>query len=267
MPHRGRVIGALALLALLLAGCAAQQQELYDYGAEPSRHTSGTYTIDYVVQPGDTLYSIARAYGTSVASMKAVNGIGDLIKPGQSLKIPLSNEIPAEAPVQPEPAPAATPPLPRPARKPEAPQTQVREPAPSRLNWGKPGARFWWPADGRVASTATWKTHGVVLTAPRGNGVVASASGRVVSVVPEGRAPRPFWGTVVIIQHAGGYTTWYAHVDYVCVREHQWVRQGQVIAQVGTTGEATPPCVAFRIFNAKWEPVNPLALLPARGRN
>lgn len=43
----------------------------------------------YTVSRGDTLYGIARKKGTTVAKLKAANGIsGDIIRPGQSLKIP-----------------------------------------------------------------------------------------------------------------------------------------------------------------------------------
>ena len=41
------------------------------------------------VQSGDTLYSIARRYNTSVNQLKQVNGLtGDVIRVGQSLRLP-----------------------------------------------------------------------------------------------------------------------------------------------------------------------------------
>lgn len=43
----------------------------------------------YTVTKGDTLYGIARKKGTTVAKIKSANGLsGDIIRPGQSLKIP-----------------------------------------------------------------------------------------------------------------------------------------------------------------------------------
>lgn len=52
----------------------------------PAKKTSGSR---YTVAKGDTLYGIARKKGTTVAKIKAANGLsGDLIRPGQSLKLP-----------------------------------------------------------------------------------------------------------------------------------------------------------------------------------
>jgi nucleoid-associated protein YgaU len=50
-----------------------------------SSGTSRTHTI----RPGDTLGGIARKYGTTVAKLKAANGLkSDLIRAGKTLKIP-----------------------------------------------------------------------------------------------------------------------------------------------------------------------------------
>jgi len=48
------------------------------------------YAFGYLVEPGDTLYSLARRFGTTVEALKAANGLeGDLIRVGQRLEIPL----------------------------------------------------------------------------------------------------------------------------------------------------------------------------------
>lgn len=50
-----------------------------------------TGTVQYIVQPGDTLWSLARRYGTSVDAIKIANGLtSDLIQIGQILNIPVS---------------------------------------------------------------------------------------------------------------------------------------------------------------------------------
>lgn len=54
-----------------------------------SRKSTASSGSRYAVTKGDTLYGIARKKGTTVAKLKAANGLkSDLIRPGQSLKIP-----------------------------------------------------------------------------------------------------------------------------------------------------------------------------------
>jgi LysM repeat protein len=54
----------------------------------PTPETSGP-TVDYVVKGGDSLWKIARDHGTTVVRLRAANGLsGDVIRPGQVLKVP-----------------------------------------------------------------------------------------------------------------------------------------------------------------------------------
>jgi len=57
--------------------------------AKPSPASSGT--VKYVVQRGDSLWSIARKYDVKVAEIKNWNGMGSnsMIQPGQAIKIEL----------------------------------------------------------------------------------------------------------------------------------------------------------------------------------
>ena len=54
-----------------------------------TKKKSATSGSRYTVQKGDTLYGIARKKGTTVSKIKSANGLSsDIIRPGQSLKIP-----------------------------------------------------------------------------------------------------------------------------------------------------------------------------------
>ncbi|WP_188902547.1 LysM peptidoglycan-binding domain-containing M23 family metallopeptidase [Deinococcus aerophilus] len=65
----------------------------------------------YTVKAGDTLYSIARANGTTVAALMKLNGLPDTaLEIGQELRLPGA----APAPATPAPQPPAKPPLPAP---------------------------------------------------------------------------------------------------------------------------------------------------------
>ena len=55
----------------------------------------GTDYIEYVVQPGDTLWLLSQRYHTTVDAIKSLNGLtGSMLYIGQVLKIPLSSEVP-----------------------------------------------------------------------------------------------------------------------------------------------------------------------------
>jgi len=100
------------------------------------------------------------------------------------------------------------------------------------------------------------------IAAPLGTPVVAAADGRVTFVghLPDG-------AMVVILSHAGGLVSVYAHVDDTfarpTVRIGDTVRAGQVIGFVGVTGITTGPHLHFSVLRAG-EPIDPLTVLAGR---
>ncbi len=103
----------------------------------------------------------------------------------------------------------------------------------------------------------TWRAHkGVDFAAPIGTPVHAAASGRVIVAGQQGG-----YGNVVMLQHAGGRSTVYAHLSRFApgVKHGSLVRQGDVIGYVGMTGWATGPHLhyEFRVDNVQ---VNPLTI-------
>lgn len=98
-----------------------------------------------------------------------------------------------------------------------------------------------WPLKGvRGHVTARFRPRGarphlgLDLAAPRGTPVVAAADGIVRQAV---RKPR--YGRLVILDHAHGLETRYAHLRRLVVREGQRVVAGEVIGAVGRSGNAT----------------------------
>ncbi|MGQ9498251.1 MAG: C40 family peptidase [Desulfotomaculales bacterium] len=100
MPDKRTKKSHYASCARLLAGMgltlAAALYPLPQTGFSPADNlpvTRAAYANQtpavYTVKPGDTLWGISRRYGTTVAALKAVNGLkGDLIFPGQVLRLP-----------------------------------------------------------------------------------------------------------------------------------------------------------------------------------
>ncbi len=71
--------------------------------------------------------------------------------------------------------------------------------------------------------------------------VLASAPGVVTRV----RSLTTSYGRHVIVDHGGGFTTLYAHLNKLAVVEGQMVDQGDLIGYLGTTGNSTGPHLHF----------------------
>lgn len=120
---------------------------------------------------------------------------------------------------------ACTTPLPPPPRPSAQPVPGV--PAP------QPPATFARPAVGPTIARFNGNTiKGIDIAGRAGDPVTASADGRVVIVSDALRA----YGTMVIVKHNDTFLTAYAHLQQVLVKEDDVVRQGQPIAEMGSTG-------------------------------
>ncbi len=176
---------------------------------------------------------------------------------------------PAATPAPPRTAPPVAKPAPAPAATPKPPQAAIAPPpvapAPKSVPQAAPasGSRdFIWPVSGSVlkgygASADGVRNDGVNIAAPRGTEIKAAATGEVVYAGSELAG----FGNLVLIRHPGGWVTAYAHADTVVVKEGDLVKQGQRIATVGATGNASAPQVHFELRKGK-EPVNPAQHLP-----
>ena len=97
---------------------------------------------------------------------------------------------------------------------------------------------------------------GVDYAARRGTPVRASGDGRI--------SMRQFYsgyGNTVILQHGSGYSTLYAHLSKFADKQRisSWVKQGQVIGYVGSTGLSTGPHLHYE-FRVNGVHKNPLTV-------
>jgi murein DD-endopeptidase MepM/ murein hydrolase activator NlpD len=162
---------------------------------------------------------------------------------------------PAAAP--PQPAAGAPPPAAAPPRPPVA-----EEPAPA----PPPGKGFVWPVHGRLLAgfgPAAGGTHndGVNIAAPVGTPVGAADDGLVAYAGNELRG----FGNLVLLKHAGGWMTAYAHCASIAVKKGEKVRRGQTIARVGETGTVNEPQLHFELRRGSraLDPTGYLAPLPS----
>ncbi len=161
-------------------------------------------TVQYVVQKGDTLYSIAQRFGTTVQDLVALNSLGGTtIKPGQTLKVPAPKTGAAPVTASPPPATAAKPPA--------APAT------PAKADGGS------WPASGEL-SFLQGKLKGVAIRVDPGSSFKAVRSGTVVSA-----GPFRSFGRMVFIQSSDGLVYVYGGASTITVRVGDVVRTGAIL--------------------------------------
>jgi len=136
--------------------------------------------------------------------------------------------------------------------------------------WSKPASgkptELAWPVSGQVTSFFGWRPNqdsgglslhqGIDIEAPVGTKVVSVLDGVVVSV-----RQSPTYGLVVEVEHGGGFSTVYGHLDTALVEVDQTVKRGEAIATVGESGNATGPHLHFEIRKDGLE-VDPMLHLP-----
>lgn len=89
------------------------------------------------------------------------------------------------------------------------------------------------------------KTHGGTdIAAPEGTPILAAADGTVVAATYNAGG----YGFYVKIMHNGTYSTLYGHCSALLVSAGQTVKQGQMIAKVGSTGYSTGPHLHFEVI-------------------
>lgn len=107
------------------------------------------------------------------------------------------------------------------------------------------------------------------LALDRGNPIVAAAAGTVertkVICTIEG-ASRCSYGRYVVIDHGGGVTTWYAHMNGFAsgLSPGRKVKAGQVIGYVGSTGNSTGPHLHFEV-RRDMQPIDPMTFMQHHG--
>jgi len=116
--------------------------------------------------------------------------------------------------------------------------------------------------DGQVTSAFGWRRdpidgaarfhRGIDIRAAYGQDIQAAGAGRVVSAGTERG-----YGETVVIEHAGGLRTRYAHLSASLVTPGQEITAGQVVGRAGRSGRATGTHLHFEVTTATGDRVDP----------
>ncbi len=219
------------------------------------------------VSKGDTLYSIAWRYGRDYKELAEINNIPPpyTIKIGQRISLVVPEDYvfrtrkptpsPQKSSKSTQSSPTKVVPKKPVYKKTQSPSGTGNKSVPEKLSgWG-------WPHSGPIIDTYSVTgdvNKGVDIAGNIGDPVVAAASGEVVYA----GSGLLGYGKLVIVNHSETYLSAYAHNRKILVKEGDYVKLGQQIAELGQTGSKRP-MLHFEI-RKNGKPVDPLTYLPKK---
>jgi murein DD-endopeptidase MepM/ murein hydrolase activator NlpD len=225
----------------------------------------------HIVQPGENLTAIARRHGVAVSVLARANNIQPYAKVNVGDRLSVPGGRPVAARQTPAPAPQVAQPrtvaVEKVASAP-AQNARIATQEPDKTESAVKTAEatgsmpsFRWPVRGRVIAGFGPKTNGaqndgINLAVPEGTAVKAADDGVVAYAGNELKG----YGNLVLIRHANGFVSAYAHASELLVKRGDTIKRGQVIAHAGQTGNVTSPQLHFEIRKGS-TPVDPTKYL------
>jgi murein DD-endopeptidase MepM/ murein hydrolase activator NlpD len=195
----------------------------------------------HTVKEGDTVAKIAKLYKATEEAivsytLNKLASTDDTLTVGAVLIVPDGDRTPPEQVVT----------------GPSAPRGGTGTSAPWR------GAGFIWPSYGRLTQRFWLPAHPAIdIGAPTGTPVVAADAGTVITAGWSSVG----YGNMILIRHADGFVTLYAHLSRIDVSYGDTVARGQRIGAIGSTGRSTGPHLHFEV-QVGGRSYNPLVYLP-----
>ncbi|HEX5827745.1 MAG TPA: LysM peptidoglycan-binding domain-containing protein [Candidatus Limnocylindrales bacterium] len=271
---------------------------LTGYAPETTVEDGADLIRRYTVQKGDTLKSVAKAFGVSEMTLWWANKLKkDALKVGQELRIPpvsglvytvkdtdtlesvaKRTKVAAEKIIElnglEDPtlvvgqvlvlpgAKGAPKPTPKPTQR---PSSSVRIAGGGQVVGGGParysGGSFKWPViggDNYISQYFHYGHYGLDIAADYGARVVSAAGGKVIFAGWKSNGG----GYQVWLSHGSGLYTTYNHMSAVTVSTGQNVGRGTQVGRIGASGYATGPHLHFEVWSGRvWDGgsrVNPL---------
>ena len=209
------------------------------------RRSAAAHAADenvHIVAPGESLIGIARRHGVSLKALARANNIQPYAKIsiGDRLTIPggrpiAERQTPAPQVAQPRTVPAEkVASAPAQTARVATPETQTTESVTKTAEAAGGMPSFRWPVRGRIIAGFGPKPNGqqndgINLAVPEGTPIKAAEDGVVAYAGNELKG----YGNLVLIRHANGYVTAYAHASELLVKRGDQVKRGQMIAMPG----------------------------------
>jgi len=115
---------------------------------------------------------------------------------------------------------------------------------------------FVWPAQGSITSNFVWYHKGIDIANRAAPNILAADSGTVIAAGWDGSG----YGNKVVVDHGNGYRTLYGHLQAIYVVPGQTVGRGSAVGKMGSTGRSTGTHLHFEvIFNGVY--INPFNVL------
>jgi len=273
-----KIIVFLILFSCFITSCGSRKApapiaEIQQAGGSYTNSYRNTLNSDkYTVKKGETLYAIAWRAGIDFRHLASINGIKKpySIYPGQQIMLRSTGKNTAKNRPTKQPVTLAKVGEKKIEKtvankktgeygKNQADQKDKiktkKDPFPSKVR------RWRYPSEGRIIEAYSSKENGnkgLDFGGNAGDPIIAAADGKVVYA---GSALRGF-GNLVIVKHNNDYLSAYAHNRSLKVKEQDWVKAGQVIAEMGKSGSEDVR-LHFEI-RFRGRSVNPLKYLPKR---
>jgi len=266
-------------------------QGLFEPSAENTSSSERTEIIEYTVQIGDTVSSIANRFGLTVNTVLWANNLGNysLIRPGNNLIIPpasgflysvksgdtlsrIANTYKIETSeitkqnnleensslkigqqlLLPGASKIAAVAIRTTSRPVISSSGSTTKTAPASLS----GGSMVWPADGRrITQYFSWAHNGLDIANKSGTAIYAAEAGTVEIAATGWNGG---YGNTILINHGGGKKTRYGHLTTLYVKVGDKVERGENIGTMGSTGNSTGPHLHFEVIinSTRYNPLN-----------
>jgi murein DD-endopeptidase MepM/ murein hydrolase activator NlpD len=184
--------------------------------------------VYYTIKNGDTLAALSKRFKVEETAIQnyPLNNLGGGLIAGTQIIIPEGIKPEAQQ-----------------ARAPVAPVARRAAAVPAAVGSGAATGSFSWPTQGAITQ-GFWAYHRALDIANSIGTPIYASDGGFVTYAGWSNVG---YGYMVLVDHGNGFRTLYGHLSYYYVDQGQYVSKGQVLGQMGSTGNSTGPHLHFEI--------------------